>query len=574
MADIHSQICLPVAGRLRYATILAVLAQGVKLAIWLLMIRIIELTRISDEVSLWPLVGLFALTVLYYTCKIKAHDQSHYAAFQLEKILRSQLADKIGKLPLGTVREIGSGALAKVLFDDVKELHAFVADAPPLKAEAYSTPIFVLIALFWLDGYLALAVLVLIFILFTVLKKLLSGSQLSRREYAKAVAGINGAIVEYVQGMSTIRTFDAGQSSYRRFDAALADFNRIMADWLKRVGLPTRFARVLFTPMPMMLFLLLIGGYLHHLALISTFTLFSFLILAAGLIETMHPYMGLFHLLEKSRASIERINELKNLEILTALSPAQTPKDYSIRFEQVDFCYRQDSRYKLENINLNIAEKTFTAIIGASGSGKTTLINLLLRFWDVNGGKITVGGADIRYMQPHDLMSLYSVVFQDNFLFSGTIAQNIAYGLEGVSEERIIQAAKQACIHDFIMTLPEQYQTLTGERGQLLSGGQRQRITIARAFLQNRPILILDEPTAFSDAKNEAELMQVFRRLMQNKTVIMVAHRLSSIKNADQILYLQQGKVIACGSHWQLSTHSEEYRRLWQQYRQTQQWTL
>lgn len=322
-----------------------------------------------------------------------------------------------------------------------------------------------------------------------------------------------------------------------------------------------------------MLFLIVLGVYLHSLALLSTFGFFAFLVLAAGLIETMHPYMGLFHLLEHSRAAIERINEIKTLENATALLPRQTPNGYTVQFEQVNFSYGAD-KATLKNINFSVPQNSFTAIIGTSGSGKTTLLNLLLRFWDVDSGKITLGGADIRYMEQDQLMKYCSVVFQDNFLFSCSIAENIAYGIENVTEDKIIDAAKQARIHDFIMTLPEQYQTKVGERGQLLSGGQKQRISIARAFLQNRPILLLDEPTAFSDAKNEADLMQAFHALMQNKTVIMVAHRLSSITQADQIIYLENGKIIAQGNHQALLQTNVAYQTLWAEYQQAKSWTI
>ncbi|MDG2939789.1 ABC transporter ATP-binding protein [Bisgaard Taxon 10/6] len=571
MENLHSQICQPVANRLRLSMWLATLAQGLKLVIW---IQIIVSAQYLNGFPFASIGGLFFLTVLYYTCKIKAHDQSHYAAFALEQILRQELADKMAKLPLGKVREIGSGALAKVLFDDVRELHAFVADAPPLRAEAYSTPVFVLVALFWLDWHLALSVFVFVALLFVILQRLLSRSQLSRREYAAAMAQVNSTIVEYVQGMSAIRTFDAGQSSYGRFTQALARFNAVMFDWIAKVGFPTRFARTLFTPMPIMLFLILIGTYFHRLEWISTFTLFAFLVLAAGLIETMHPYMSLFQLLEKSRAAIERINEIKTMEILTALLPSEKPKNYRIAFNNVSFRYDGQSQTVINRQNFVIPEGSFTAVIGSSGSGKTTLINLLLRFWDVTEGEITLGGVNIKRIEQAELMSLCSVVFQDNFLFSCSIAENIAYGLDNVNDAQIIEAAKQARIHDFIMTLADGYQTKVGERGQLLSGGQKQRITIARAFLQNRPILILDEPTAFSDAKNETDLMQAFHQLMKNKTVIMIAHRLSSIRRADQILYLERGNIIARGSHEELMTTSGDYQKLWAEYRRAQQWTM
>ncbi|MBN6065244.1 ABC transporter ATP-binding protein [Aggregatibacter actinomycetemcomitans] len=573
MSRHHQQICQPVAAQLRRSMWLATFAQGLKIAIWLLMIHIVFNVSQFMFFPYWQLVALLGVSILYYTCKIKAHDQSHYAAFELEKILRQRLALKISRLPLGKVHEIGSGGLTKVLCDDVKELHAFVADAPPLKAEAYSTPLFVFIALFWLNWQLATTVAVFLVVLFVILQRLMRHSKLGYRDYGIAVGRINSAIIEYIQGMSTIRTFDGGQSSYSRFHAALLHFNQIMFAWLAKVGTPTRLARALFTPMPIMLFLLILGMSLHHLAVLSTFTLFAFLVLAAGLIETMHPYMGLFHLLERSRAAIERIHEIETPENSTALLPLQTPQGYHICFDRVSFGYAQDKPI-LHDITFHVPQNSFTAIIGTSGAGKSTLLSLLLRFWDVTQGKITLGDADIRHMDAQQLMSYCSVVFQDNFLFSCSIAENIAYGIENATHEHIIAAAKQARIHDFIMTLPEQYQTKVGERGQLLSGGQKQRITIARAFLQNRPILLLDEPTAFSDAKNEADLLQAFRALMRHKTVIMVAHRLSSIIHADQIIYLSAGKIIAQGTHSTLLRDSPAYQKLWAEYQQAKAWTM
>ncbi|KAE9530429.1 ABC transporter ATP-binding protein [Testudinibacter aquarius] len=570
----HAAICRPVAAQLRWSMGLASLAQLLKLSIWLVMIQVVYLAAHNSGFPFGWLLLLLGQTIVYYTLKIKAHDQSHYAAFQLEKLLRQRLSRKISELPLGKVRSIGSGALTKVLLDDVRELHVFVADAPPLKAEAYTTPIFVLVALLVLDWRLGLMVFGFALLVMLLLRVLFSRGKLFRRQYGEALASINSAIIEYVQGMSTIRTFDAGNSSYGRFKTALNRFNAVMVSWLKQVGFATRLARSLFTPMPMMMFLIVIGVYLHSLALLSLFSLFAFLILAAGLIETMHPYMGLFHLLEKSRAAIERINELENMSSLPISPNPQKPSRYDIEFEKVSFSYTAQDQAVLKQLNLKIPEQSFTAIIGASGSGKTTLINLLLRFWDVSSGSIKLGGIDIRQINPQDLMTQCSVVFQDNFLFSCSIAENISYGLDNVEAQAIIEAAKKAHIHDFIMSLPQQYQTPVGERGQLLSGGQKQRLTIARAFLQNRPILILDEPTAFSDAKNEANLVQVFNELMRNKTVIMIAHRLSSITSADQILYMEQGRIIAQGNHHDLLQSASAYRTLWQEYQQARAWSL
>ena len=562
MSKQHQQICQPVAAQLRASMWLATFAQGLKIGIWLLMIHIVFTVSQSLTFPYWQIFALLATSILYYTCKIKAHDKSHYAAFELEKMLRQQLAKKISQLSLGKVNEIGSGGLTKVLCDDVNELHTFVADAPPLKAEAYSTPLFVLAALFWLNWQMALAVVIFLVVLFTILQRLMQKSRLNYRDYGAAVSRINSAIIEYIQGMSTIRTFDAGQSSYSRFSTALENFNQVIFAFLAKVGAPTRLARSLFTPMPIMLFLIVLGVYLHSLALLSTFGFFAFLVLAAGLIETMHPYMGLFHLLERSRAAIERINEIKTLENATALLPLQTPKGYAVQFEQVNFSYDAD-KATLKNIDFSVPQNSFTAIIGTSGSGKTTLLNLLLRFWDVDSGKITLGGADIRHMEQDQLMKYCSVVFQDNFLFSCSIAENIAYGKPGATREEIIAAARLAGADGFVRELKDGYDTYVGERGVKLSGGQKQRISIARVFLKNPPILLLDEATSALDNESEILVGQSLDKLAKGRTTLTIAHRLTTIKNADRILVLGKSGIEEEGRHEELLAKKGIYYRLW-----------
>ncbi|WP_348649039.1 ABC transporter ATP-binding protein [Providencia stuartii] len=242
--------------------------------------------------------------------------------------------------------------------------------------------------------------------------------------------------------------------------------------------------------------------------------------------------------------------------------------------KQVGFSYEETDK-TLSDINLRIPEKSFTVLIGASGSGKTTLVNMIPRFFDATEGEVLLGGVNIKDIHYQELMSRISFVFQDNFLFSCSIADNIRYGLHDISDEDVIEAAKKAEIHDFIMRLPEKYDTLVGERGQLLSGGQKQRITIARTFLQDRPIIILDEPTAFSDARNEFLLLKAFSRLIElNKTVIMVTHRLSTVTDADQIIFLEKGTIKAQGKHNELIEHCADYQALWDEYKKAKNWSI
>lgn len=571
----HTDIFLPVKNKVSYSVFLASIAQVLKLSIWLMLIWVLYQLMLNASVFPGlPIVSLLVLSILFYTLRTYAHDKSHYAAFELEKILRTRLIKKINQLPIETVRNMGSGNLVKTLIDDIKELHAFVADAPPLKAEAFVTPIFTLLVLFIFNWVFASIVFAITLVTFLLLSFIMKKGKLLKESYNNATIQINGKIIEYIQGMSAVRTFDAGEGAFGQYQKALENYCQVVFHWLQSMRLSSKIARSLFSAMPMSI-ILVIGLSVAQLNdQISFITTFCFLLLAIGIAESVHPVMSLFQILQKSKAAIERIFEVENLPILKAPSTPLLPDSNEIIFKNVNFSY-QNSGTVLSNINIKIPENSFTVLIGTSGSGKTTLTNLIPRFLDTTSGTITLGGVNIKDIEYAELMSRISFVFQDNFLFSCSIADNIRYGLNAISDEDIIEAAKKAEIHDFILTLPEQYNTLVGERGQLLSGGQKQRITIARVFLQNRPIVILDEPTAFSDARNEALLLKAFNRLIdKNKTVIMVTHRLSTIVNADQIILLDKGMIKTHGTHNDLIENSSDYKLLWQEYDKAKSWSI
>ncbi len=575
MAMKHDDIFLPVKKKIFYSVFWASIAQVLKLSIWSTLIWVLHYLISDSGIFPWfPVISLLALSVFYYTLKVYAHDKSHYAAFELEEILRTRLVKKINQLPIEMVRNMGSGNLVKTLIDDIKELHVFVADAPPLKAEAFVTPVFILFVLFILNWIFASIVFTITLVTFLVLNFIMKKGKLVKETYNSANIQINSRIIEYVQGMSAVRTFDAGEGAFAQYQKALQNYCDVIFRWLRSMRLSTKIARSLFSPMPMSI-ILAIGLSIAQLnSQISFIITFSFLLLAIGIVESIHPVMGLNHMLQKSKIAIERIFEVENLPALKIPVNPQLPSNHEIVFDNVSFSY-QKSAVVLSNINIRIPENSFTALIGQSGSGKTTLANLIPRFLDVTAGAITLGGVNIRDIEPAELMSRISFVFQDNFLFSCSVADNIRYGLNDISDEEVFEAAKKAEIHDFVMRLPEQYNTLAGERGLLLSGGQKQRITIARAFLQNRPILILDEPTAFSDARNEALLLKAFNRLIdKHKTVIMVTHRLATAIDADQIILLDKGTIMAHGSHDDLIENSEDYKSLWQEYKKAKSWSI
>lgn len=572
---VYSDIFLPVKKKINQSIVIAAFAQILKLSVWLILIWIMNaLKNDSSSFPIVPLICLLIISIIFYVLRVYAHDKSHYAAFELEEILRKRLVEKINQLPLETARNIGSGNLIKVLIDDIKGLHAFVADAPPLKAEAIVTPIFTLLVLFIFNWLFACLVLFITLVSFVILSYLLRKGHLLKQQYNEATVEINSRIIEYIQGMNAVRTFDAGEGAYSQYRTALTNYSQLVFDWLYSSRYSSKIARSLFSPMLVNCILIIGLSFAYMSEQVSFTTIFSFLLLTAGIAESIYPVMGLFQILEKSKAAIDRIFEVESLPVLTRPDTYNTPSNNEILFKNVYFSY-QNNQQVLSDINLRIIENSFTVFIGNSGSGKTTLANLIPRFLDVEQGSITLGGIDIKQIEYNQLISKISLVPQDNFLFSCSIADNIRYGLDNITDQQVIEAAQKAEIHNFIMSLPQQYQTLAGERGQLLSGGQKQRIAIARTFLQNRPIIILDEPTAFSDAINEALLLKAFTRLIeQHKTVIMITHRLSSAIKADQIIFLEQGKIIAQGHHDDLIKSSDKYQALWQEYQQARNWTI
>ncbi|MCH4246315.1 MAG: ABC transporter ATP-binding protein/permease [Acinetobacter populi] len=458
--------------------------------------------------------------------------------------------------------------------DDVKSLHAFVADATPLFARAYVFPVLTFLALLWFDWRMALLSVAILIVGMLIMSLVMKNHDEMNKVYNQARENVNGAVIEFVQAMPVVRTFDGGQKSSRRYENALYAYKVILSNWYKQSGLTARISMLILNPLPTFVILLIVGIYLWQHGQLSFEVLVATLLLGTGMVESLMPYMSLYHLIEKSKISATRILELLAVAPLPQTEHSKTPEQHSIVFEHVNFRYPERQILALKDINFTVPEYSFTALVGASGAGKSTVAKLIPRFWDVDSGAIKIGGINIKDIATTDLMAQVAFVFQDNFLFSDTIANNIRLGVPHATEEQIREAARLAQADEFIRNLNDEYDTQVGERGANLSGGQRQRITIARAILQNRPILILDEATAFADAENEALLMQALKNLMHGKTVIMIAHRLATIQHADQILFFDQGELIEQGTHQQLLQKQGRYAELWQAFQQAQHWHI
>lgn len=569
------RIVKPVKKNLNFAMALSVGSTVLTIGNLILLSYLINAMYQGNTQEIFYLFGGMVLFVIVsYLLRLKSFDVSHYAAFDLEAILRKNITNHLAKLPLGFLNETGSGALTKIVNEDVRLLHGFVADSTPLFVRTYAFPILTLLSLFWFDYRIALVCLAILAVGLGFLALAMKNKTEVTHQFNKAKEDINVAVVEYVQAMPVVRVFDGGEKSFIRYENALQRYLDIISLWYKQNGLNAKLSMFILNPLPTFIILLVLGTYWFQDGSLSFLALVASLLLGTGMIESILPYRSLSNVISRAAICSKRIEELMKVKPLKASGNNKNIKDISVVFSNVSFTYPGREDKALQEITFTVKPGTFTAITGASGAGKSTIARLLPRFWDVSNGSIKIGGVDIRELEPEILLDTVAFVFQDNFIFSDTIANNIRMGAENATIEEVMDAAKAAQIHDFIMQLPDGYETQVKERGGNFSGGQKQRLSIARAILRNKPILVLDEVTSFSDTENELLLMRAFRNLMKDKTVIMIAHRLETIKNADQILVMDKGRVSEVGNHDQLIEQSGIYSSMWQSYLAARNWHI
>ncbi|MEM9201047.1 MAG: ABC transporter ATP-binding protein [Actinomycetota bacterium] len=529
-----------------------------------------------DSGRIWTLlvVGV-VLVVVSFFCRVFSFRISHLGAFRLEQILRTELTDRLAKVPLGYVVNAGSGALKKIVLDDVRALHAFVADSTPLFAKTFAAPILGTILMFVVDWRLALIALAVFPLGMLGMSLAFRDYDVARKRVDAANERINGVINEYVQGMHVVRTFDDGSGSFHRYRTALNEATTTLKEWTEKSQTGAYIARTLFAALPTVLILLAAGIPLVRNDTIELVDLIMMLMLAPTVTESIIPIVWLNQLIVAASAAVKRIGQLRAVELLPEAADGKQPTDASVELRNVTFRYEGRQDNALTDVSIVVPEGTVTALVGPSGAGKSTVAQLIPRFWDVDAGTILVGGVDIREMSTDDLMKTVSFVFQSPFLLGDTIRNNIRLGKTDATDDEIMAAAKAAQAHDFIVDeLPDGYDTMLGERGSTLSGGQRQRITIARAILQDSPIIVLDEATAFADPDNEAKIHAALAELARGKTLIVVAHRLSTITDAHQIVVLDKGQVAESGTHEQLAAGTGRYASLWARFTEAQEWGL
>jgi len=521
------------------------------------------------------LILLASITILSFLTKFYSFVISHLGAFKLEQILRTDITTHLAQIPLGHIITLGTGAIKKVLLDDVKNLHAFVADTTPMLAKAIVAPLASMVALFVIDYRLGLVAIAILLVGAVLMKFVMKDSVSHRENYEQSQSEINKAVIEFVQAMPVVRTFDDGTTSFKRYNDALAKYRTNLKAWFGSTSTPAKIAMTVLSPMPTLLAVTIMGLFFLMNGTLEFAPFIAALLVSTGMADALMPLMWMSNFVKKSSAAAIRIQEIMDIPVLYNSNTHKKIQNTNILFKNVDFKYNEKDNYALKNINFEVKANTVTALVGPSGAGKSTVAKLIPRFWDVSSGSIKIGGIDIKDIDSQTLMDTVSFVFQDTFLFNDTLSNNIKMANENATDKDMIEACKAAQIHDFILSLPNGYETMAGDRGTNLSGGQKQRITIARAILRNTPIVVLDEATAFADPENEEEIIKALANLMKNKTVIVIAHRLSTIKDVDQIIVFDNAEVQEKGKHQELLTiQNGIYAKLWSNYEKAQNWDI
>ena len=500
--------------------------------------------------------------------------QSHKATFTVLGNIRKQGLAKLAKMPLGNVQSRGSGELKNILVERVDSIEPTLAHAIPEMSSNAAVAMATLIYLFVIDWRMALASLITFPLGMVFFMLMMAGYN---KNYARTVAAtntLNDTAVEYIGGIEVIKVFGKAKSSYEKFVTAAKECARSYIDWMNKSNFYFTFAMNI---MPATLLSVLpIGGLLLKNGTLTPEKFVLIVILSMGLITPIIGCMKFTDDLAKVGTIIGQVTDILTApELSRPETDAQTPRGSTVELHDVHFGYHDTE--VLHGIDLTFREGTVNALIGPSGSGKSTIAKLIASFWDVGSGSITVGGVDIRNISAehyHKLIAYFSFVFQNVYLFHDTIANNIRFGQPDAPMEKVVAAAKKARCHDFIKNLPQGYETVIGEAGGTLSGGERQRISIARAIMKDAPVIILDEATANVDPENEKELMEAVAELTHDKTVIMIAHRLKTVRNADQIFVVDHGEIVQQGTHDQLMAVDGLYRRFVVERKQAAGWKV
>ncbi|AME09552.1 TPA: ABC transporter ATP-binding protein [Streptococcus agalactiae] len=509
----------------------------------------------------WALVMIFS-TILQNILMSITMIFTHVAAYNIIHRLKMEALEYLSKVSLGFFNNKTSGELKAALFDDIEKLEGFIAHNLIEITQAVVITIISMLIMFYINVFMALTMLLPVVVGVLLPTMMMKKYPNLTKKYTDTFSELLSSINEYINCMPIIKMFGLTVEKFAKLSAASKSYTECLVEMAKCSCYPLAITIVILDSG--ILFTLPIGGFLYVNGLISTEHLLIFMLL------TMCFYRTFFNLFNIAMGRIELNSGLVNIKKLFGI-PVEVvgkeqlkSKNLDIQFNDVSFGY-DDENVVLKNISMKIEPKSFTAFVGASGAGKTTAASLIGRYWNVDKGEICIGGIPINELSEETLTSAVSFVFQDTFLMEDTLFENIRMGSEA-DEESVKEAAKYAQIHDFITTLPKGYDTKIGEEGFKLSGGQKQRISIARAILKNAPIVIFDEATSYSDIENEHKIQTALKNLLKDKTVIMIAHRLHTICDANKIIVFEKGEIVEQGTHKRLLEINGYYSKMWASY--------
>lgn len=573
------------AGRYKYLTIASWILSAVSALIallpfyyiWRIMQEVVNAAPDYEKAKNlsglgWSAVGFAVLAMAIY---IGALFCSHIAAFHVQANMRSTLMKHILTLPMGFMDSDGSGKIRKIVNESTAATETYLAHQLPDKAGAVATPAGLLLLLVVFDWKLGLLSLVPVLFAFVIMGAM-TGSRMKQKmeEYQNALEEMSNEAVEYVRGIPVVKTFGQSVFSFKRFRDAIKKYEKWTIAYTKEL----RWPMVGFTTLINAIFAILIaaaywlGGESGDRELFVN--LLFYIIITPILTVTLGKIMYAGENTMIVEDALNRTDSILNKKPLPESGKQQEIKDYSITLDQVSFRYDDAKQDALHEISLDIRSGEHVAFVGPSGGGKTTLASLAARFYDATAGSVRIGGVDVKDIPSAQLMNMVSFVFQDSKLLKMSIYDNVRMGKKDAAREEVMEALKNAQCEDIIAKLPNGVDTVIGTEGTYVSGGEAQRLSIARAMLKNAPILILDEATAFADPDNEAKVQKAFSKLAEGKTVIMIAHRLSSVVGADRICVLKAGEIAEQGTHEQLLEENGLYAHMWNEYNKSVSWKV
>lgn len=511
---------------------------------------------------IWSAVAVFGI-IAKTVMTIIASGRSHRVAFTILQNIRCAIADKMRRVPMGVMLETPTGFYKNLIVDNVAKLEDVIAHFIPEIPSNIAAPAACMVIVFILDWRMGLASLVTIPLCIPFIIGMLQGYGKKMENYVRAGNEMNAALVEYVGGIQVIKAFSRANTSFGKFTKAVHFFHDSTLDWWRQCWFWMSAVKALLPST--LLGSLPIGAYLYMTGRITLPILIAGIVIPMGALGPLMRLAGASEMLTTIAANLKVITEFLDISEQVRPEKSVSLDGSAYVFENVSFAY-DVSKEVLHGVTFATTPGTMTAIVGPSGSGKSTIAKLMAGFWDATAGEVRYGGRNLKDIPFDQMMNEISYVAQDNFLFNKSLRENIRMGNPRASDEEVEAAAKAANCHDFIIQLEQGYDTPAGDAGDRLSGGERQRITIARAMLKESSVVILDEATAYADPESEAQIQEAVGRLVQGKTLIVVAHRLSTIQHAGQILVVDKGSIVARGTQSELLKECPLYRSMWEQH--------